>query len=645
MKRTILVWSAIAALCIAGTIYEFPSAISSLRCHRYVHSGWTQSATTLVPDKLVTQDPEAGAILRYVLDHRYADPNVSELRSLVAEHPQNEFFLSLLVERLMRLEDEDAEGSLALVDRLQAVDPNNAHTRYLRAWVLLEAPEAKGRLDAILTEFQQADQLPEFYLPYGKYKHRVARLAGQAALPGDRRPRLYPWPYRHFGWRLTHMADWQNMDRESFHQLMASAIHMTDRVVENAYGLESLRTGAKLMEELERTRLQRLDLTEAEARQARQRLAQATAMGDLRYREHLDTWHSGGMIPVIVAWFSMGATVVFVVLAILTKRKAWPAMQLKPDHGLRSIPGIFMLIALLLVLALHRWRFVGQWMSLLLMSAWYVVWLPWLGRPLSLLHVSAIDAARPERSPWRSRTAHAVLWLNWTLLLLMSNSEFFASGHLAGWLQNIGIFIMWSAFCLLVWLSTSRPRVNRQWPRRNFPLAAAMSWAVALIAFDVSGGQHAYESHIWADPLSVYPQIPAATKENYERYVRDRSPLDDLEKDGADALREHMRDLTPQDIQAALARHQPEGQALSEEQFQAILRRSIRETYGLPEHIRYFAPVDMEAFLARRRAEGKALSEEQLQTILWHSARDVRPVIRRALIEMDTARQAQQNQD
>lgn len=600
MKRTnpawltIPVWVALLGLCVAGTVYEFPNAVAGLRYLRNVFSSVRPGGGSVVPDSAVARDPEVGAMLRYLLAYRYSDPNVPALRGLVAEYPRNEFFLSRLAEGLMSLEEEEPEEALAVVDRLEAVNPNNAHTRCLRAWVLLDASESREHRDEILEEFQAADHLSEFYLPYGKYGDRMARLVAEAALPGYEREWINTMMYRYLAIDVTSMVRWRGMDRESSRQLLASAGIMAERVIEDAYDWGSLQDGAVLMQNLEEARLKRGGLTEDEAWQARQRLAQAMALEALPFSTAVGTWQDQVRLSVILGWVSLAVIASLMSRAVLTRRKAWPGTpRLKPMLDLRVMPGVYVLIGLLTVLVLHRWRSAGPWAFPVLMLPWWLALYSWIGYPEELLHLRIIDSVRSGKRPWRSGVSSALLWLNGTLLLLISNTEFFTSGSLAGWSRKIGLFVAWSAFCVLLWPAMRHPRMSFRQPRRNLALAATMHCAVALIAFDVYGAQRAYEGQRWANALSVYPQLPAATRQIYERFIRDSEPV-----------------------------HYREGED---------------EADALPQHIYYYMPQDMEAFLAKRRAEGRPVSRYWLEDLAYYSARDVRPVIREALAELDAA--------
>lgn len=600
MRRTILIWIALVALCVVGTVHEYPRAVDSLWYVRNVFVAWDASGVTLVPKSIVAEDPEAGAVLHFVLKYRIADPNtIIELRDLVAQYPRNEFFLSQLTGELAVGKNADPNEAVVIADRLLAVAPNNAYAHYLRGWVLLQARRSEDYGNEILRDFEKADQLAEFYLPYGEYQPRVVRLAEEVVLPARRRSHVFSHLQRLLGSNITEMADRQDVDRPSFRQVLSSASHVADRTIDNAYDLESLQAGAQLMEELEQTRLKRLALTDEEARQARRRLGQAVAINELRDPTFLDTFPFGSGplgLPLMVAWGCALLLPIIAIMAIRTKREISPPIAiLQPGHGLRSVPGGFTLVGLLMVLLLHRWGSRGFWVPLLVMFPWFMTWFSWIRYPDRLLRVCITDATHGGRCPWRSRVACLVLWLNGTLLLLMSNSKFFASGHFAGWSQNSGVFVVWSVFCLLLGLSLLNPGLSSTQPRRNLAWAAAVGWALALIAFDVVGAQCRLESQSWSNPLSGYPAIPAATQETYERFIRDGGPpsyIDDERK--ADAL---------------------------------------------PEYLQYFAAEDMRAFFAKWQAEGRTLSTLQRWGLLHESARDVQPVVRRALAEMQAPSQ------
>lgn len=603
--RTILVWGAMAALCMAGTVYEYPHAVDSLWYLRNVFVSWDAGVTTLVPDRVAERDPEAGAVLRYVLEFHPADPNtVAELRSLIDQHPRNEFFLSQLAEALALGKHADPNEALPIASQLVAVSPSNAYAHYLRAWLLLQTPTAGD--DEVLREFQEADRLTEFHLPYGKYQQRVMQLAEAIVLPARRRPHVHSYLQTDLGWDIQKTAEREDIDRPWSRQVLASAAQLADRTIDAAYDLESLQAGAQLLEEVEKAKLSGLALTDAEAWQARRRLGRAAAINGLRNPPSSDLSPLGAEMPIIVTWGCVALLAGIAIMAIRLRRQPeppdthlpaiqyapWLPMHLQPGHGLRSIPGAFILAGLLMILLLHRWSASRLWVSLLVLPPWVMMWFSWIWYPDGLLRVSLLDVDL-ERRPWRGKVAYVVLWLNGMLLLLMSNSEFFAAGRVTGWSRSFGVFVIWSLFCIFLGLSLLSPGPSSKQRRRNLAWAAAIGWALTLIGFDVVGAQCRQENQAWANLSFDHSEIPPATQQTYERFIRDGGPpsyIDDEKK--ADAL---------------------------------------------PAYLEYFAPGDMEAFLGRWRAEGKTIDELQRWGLLKRSARDVRPIIRRVLAEWDIA--------
>ena len=190
MRAWTKVWIAVAAVCIAATIYEIPNTVRIARfcwlikTDRHTPSG-DPNVQVIVPDQLVATDPEAGDMLRYCLTYSsfsYKNPNLEELVTLVEKWPQNEFFLSQLAEELTGEGVVDPQAALVLVDKLLTLNPENAHYRYLRGWIFLTDPNRPNRLQEALEHFELGHNLPEFYQPYNKYKQRMDRLRKKSAI-------------------------------------------------------------------------------------------------------------------------------------------------------------------------------------------------------------------------------------------------------------------------------------------------------------------------------------------------------------------------------------------------------------------------------------------------------------------------------
>jgi hypothetical protein len=133
--------------------------------------------------------------------------------------------------------------------------------------------------------------------------------------------------------------------------------------------------------------------------------------------------------------------------------------------------------------------------------------------------------------------------------------------------------------------------VNSKQRQRNLAPAAALAWALALIAFNVVGALCRLESQPWADSLAISDAIPAATQETYERFIRDSGP--------PRRMRQEYRG----------------------------------EAHVLPEYFEYFTPEDMEAFLAKRVPKHKVVPAWRLRALMKDCPRDVLPVIRAAIAD------------
>ncbi|HNY80226.1 MAG: hypothetical protein RBS72_11595 [Sedimentisphaerales bacterium] len=308
MKRTDLTWAAILVLLIAATVYEMPQIMGALRGLRNMFIIDAKGHVTWVlPDRLVALDPEAGDILRYHLNTRLSEDAPEALRALVQKYPENQHLLSRLAEATVWSEPNQSEETLAMVDRLRTMDPNNAYYRYLRGWVLLTTPPGEEHPDEALQEFALGHDLPRLTLPYVQYKSRVDRLAEMAHLGQFDRPIIRPF-YRDMPVGTTTLSYSEIVRIASLRSPTDSTEHALDRAFQDAYrrqidsmariaeramasacDVDSLQSAAELAKDVEQTRLRRLDLTEAEAWQARLRLSQAIAC-DYEHRP----WDSDG---------------------------------------------------------------------------------------------------------------------------------------------------------------------------------------------------------------------------------------------------------------------------------------------------------------------------------------------------------------
>ncbi len=604
MKRTDLTWAAILVLLIAATIYEMPHIIGALRGLRNMFIiDAKEHVTWVLPDRLVAADPEAGDILRYHLKTGFSDDAPDELGRLVEKYPENQHFLSRLAEMTARSERGQSEEALAMVDRLQTMDPNNAYYRYLRGWVLLRTPRGEEHPDEALQEFALGHGLPRLTLPYVQYKSRVDRLAEMAHLRQFDRPMIRPfYQYLHMVTARIPLADIVRLaslrsptdstehalDRafqDAHRRQIDSMARIAERAMASTCDVDSLQSAAELAKDVEETRLRELDLTETEAWQARLRLSQAIAC-DYEHRP----WDSDGR-RIEKIFLSVLSWVILIWTCFHSLYPRWRGtsrVSLEPKAFSAIGSGLAILVCLLAFLTFYRAPQSRLFMPSLTDMLWFIVLLLWVFGGRGLARVAGMTHP-PQRRRWV--IGFGLLAISGAVLLLIANSGFLWTRTFAGWSEHVGVFVAWLIFCLLLWIGAGRRALVFGRYHRMFAVMVVVLWAGFLLAFDLAGAAWRCESRIHAESLSVYSPLPAATEQTYNRVIRDAPPL-------------RYRGSDPD---------------------------------ALPEYVRYMTPADFEAFLARRRAEGRPLSRSQIDDLTNRSARDLRPIIEKALDSSDTA--------
>lgn len=647
MKRTDLTWLAILALLVAATVYEMPSVVGRLRDEFKTFSN--RNTERVVPEEVAAEDPEAAAILRYRLEGTYSETMEADLAALVKKYPENAYLLS---EYALAMRRPPLDDVLPLVDRLQNMDPNNAYYQYLRGYALLaaESPKAdfqsledrlrnidpnsayyqrlkrhaQGRaerlsgpagdrvedmdpnsvyyrylIDFLLLEavgddervtealrtFARGHDLPRLTLPYVKYKSRVDRLARKAQLSRF---------HLHTTWRFIWVLDvtfrtttdrWSN-DPERSRELIDSTARIADRLMENAWDMDSRRDGADLVRDLEGTRLRKLDLAETDAWQARLRLSRAIATDEISRR-----WAM--YFPVTnVSSLSIVSLIMLLCIPLGVQRSAISMYWALPDSpseksGHAVWGGLCILAAALVLLVFHQ-AYGGRSFLSVTDIIWFAIAIGWLWHAEGLGRVAGMKQSPPQR---RWIIGFGLLVVNGLVLLLIGNGGLLWNGRLTGWSDHLGVFGVWLVFCLLLWFAASGGELAFGRFQRMFVVMVVVSWAGFLLVCDVSKNRWHYERRAYAEPLSVCGPLPTATEQTYNRVIRDAPPP------GA-------RDADP---------------------------------YALPEYVEYMTPADFEALLARRRDEGHPVTKVQLRRLMDYSARDLRPIIEKALEAFDAA--------
>jgi hypothetical protein len=594
MRLGTAVWMAVLAVCLGATVLEVPDAKMIWRrtTHLFarVHKEDVESA---VPDELVATDPEAGDMLRYSLKYSLKNQDLEELAALVVQYPQNEFFLALLAEQLATTPVVDPRAPMAVVDRLLALDPNNAHYRYLRGWVLLAKPDRPGREQEALSQLEVGRHLPEFYLPYGKYKQRVDRLCEQAVLAPWDRTSLRPF-YSNFGTFFRRsQRPCGGLDRATFDGFSKACADIATRLVDDAHDADSFGSGAVLLRVAERARLSELDLSEAQAHEARLRLGQAVALTRLS-RQWSDD-ELGTSFSLVSIIFPLGLILAHVLQHPIGWLVGWPvafiAARRRPaSPRLISIRGYtFFIVGMGALLCLVMPIFYGM----LVAQSWGLghtfgtLTLLWLFTGvLSLVGLSPGVRLTEYASARGARRWGAIvcglLWLAGLGFCIAWHSGVFGTPHALRWGRSAPVWVAWSAYWLLVWsVATCLPYVFRRIPHNRL-VVPALLWVAILLAVPTVAAEWHRADRLQGDLQQARGPLPAPTQETYERVI-------------------------------------------------LASNANAKDPNLLPEDLGFAAPQDLEAFLAGRRAAGRPVSEEQLRSLLERCGRDAYAVILGAL--------------
>ncbi len=586
-------WIAISVVCIGLTLYEIPNARRMIRFSRAMWKNRHTAAGKLnvpaiVTDRLIADDPEAGDMLRYCLTYHtyaYENPNLEELAALVEKWPENEFFLSQLAEGLTEEILVHAQAALALIDRLMTLNPQNAHNRYLRGWICLTDPNHPHREQDALEEFEIGHRLPQFYLPYGKYKARLDRLCDKANLIWFwKRPQIEPF-YKDLARQLL-LTDRMNrrFDEKMFHDLSGSVVKIGDCIVENAYDSETLRIGATLLGPGEGIRLTELDLPETEARQSRLRAARGSALLD-KYRElsnlndntfYYVTWIV--MIPFIL--FITMVPLLSIVIEFTQARFNWPKPKIRKYIKPYMVIDVVLLLVLVLlaVLELLKKRPEGELpLFLFYMAGWFSSW-----GAIGLLDITPVSFSHLRRPRLWVAVLCGSLWFKGVVFWMAGSLNITIPDNLTDWLRYVGPLLFWSVLCVLIWTEgVYRPIAStaKRWNRA----ALIAYWIVLLMIFHIFGLASAPIERTVADPMARYRPLPGATQETYNRVILGQGEAAALFTSGPHA--------------------------------------------GMPRRIFCAAPKDLKAFIAQRREAGRSMPEDYLLYLLRNCNRDLRNIL------------------
>lgn len=285
MRFKTKLWIVIAVICMDLTAYEIPNVqvvradvpTPGIKIHNAEDKDNLTSALT---EDIAQTDLEVADILRYCL----TDTNNEDLAVLAEKYPNNEFFLAQLAYQFMDVNLVNPRAVVTLADRLIALNPDNAHYRYMKGYILLRMPGDSEKINAALEQFKKGNDLPEFTLPYSTYKPRVDKLCEKVGMGILQKRRAIPsetgW-YWDLGIFISRSRGYYpKLDRDSFRAISAELSKAADSVIRHAETYGSLEAGYIHLSSTERMRLRELDLTKEQAQKIRNRLCRAIEIGN-----------------------------------------------------------------------------------------------------------------------------------------------------------------------------------------------------------------------------------------------------------------------------------------------------------------------------------------------------------------------------
>jgi hypothetical protein len=680
------IWIAIIAACAALTVYEIPNFrliwryVQAVRRDKQDLKDRTVLESVL-SDEIIATDPEAADILTCCL----TDPNDEELATLVAEYPENEFFLGQLAYKLSEVKLVDPRALIALVDRLIKQSPDNAHYRYMKGSILLKSPLKSTREVDALEQFRQGNDLPDFTLPYSQYKKRVDQLCQQADIGLLDRRRVVPsetgW-YWDIGTFLERSrGTYPDLSHDSFRSISAEVSEVADRVIKNAHTFGSLEAGCLLLLWAEGTRLRELDLSEEQAQQIRFRLARAKEINNALsqcYNEMFSVLFSLTKIGLVVALLTVLLLpasfplvwLFLVIVNVLRGRSKDVSLGIKSPvlliFGLAGFSGSLLLCGIL------SKQLDGRFFAGLAFVATATIM--WVCLVL-LARIPSLDRTRFERSRhWATRFCR-MLWVLGAVAGAVACSFVLSGTIVSEWLMFGVVLIGWTVFCLLVWsvvafkhhvfriirctwlirirfvqivfvllLMTGMIALLRSVPVVPWVLAFITILLIGLLSvqkpdgllISLRGVRHIFsrESEIVAARTKIarimgiilvfcWVTILIGVHLSAPKWLR----LDKLLTDPL-LLYRPLPEANRKSYESVLSKKHAADP-------DAPVRPRFSEDGGLPEELHIASPEDLSAVIVERQAAGKPIRERLLLNLMRRCGQDVVPIIVGALKDPD----------
>jgi hypothetical protein len=237
--------------------------------------------TSLIAPEAAEADPEAADILAYLV----SKSDIDKLAALVLKYPDNEFLAFELSDRLLRTDAISSQAPLNLASRLVTLGPENAHYRYLKAYVLLSLRTESAAIEAI-REIELGNGSSKFEFSYSGYENRVYSLLDKTRAGTLQTVVLRPDETRFYGGlnrRLTdHIeATIIESDQASFLRLTDMAMVVGDRLIRGAERQNLLMNGSLFILSGSHLKLKHAELSSDEAEHVRFHSARGKAVMDI----------------------------------------------------------------------------------------------------------------------------------------------------------------------------------------------------------------------------------------------------------------------------------------------------------------------------------------------------------------------------
>ncbi|MBW7989934.1 MAG: hypothetical protein FVQ84_07965 [Planctomycetes bacterium] len=681
------VWIVIIAVCIGVSVYEIPKAvyiwryICKLAHVEDIFNNDTDDKSTL-KEEIKALDPEAFDILRYCI----TEPNDEELAILLVRYPQNEFFLAQFAEKkLIDANLVDSQAVLALTDRLIKLDPNNSHYRYLKGWAILNRPGESEREMNALEQFELGNKLPDFALPYDKYKEHVDGLSDKVGLNPLKRQISLPYEtgfYPDLGFFISgSRGRYPKLDEESFSNISAELSKAASKLIDYARSRKNLNSSYMLLRSIEGARLQELDLSEEEAQLVRFRLSQAIEANKVLWQYDFEMFAVregimnlalvGKVFTLFIRLLPFPLVWIFVVIVNRIRGRAQQVSVGITTYiffiiGLCSMLGLLFLIAVL-----NEWLGGRSLGGSVFIGTAVIVWI----LLLLLARVRPLAHSRIRQVRRWSTVICGLIWVIGTFVLVLVNLVWTKGlTDVTEWLVFLGgVLLAWFVLCLIIWAIVTYWKnmlgvIPFGWLLRNrfvqlmlvlllmtgttallrpIPIASLVFFFLTILFVALISTHISKDRSICFDGIRHFFGRSGEIINTRMKMERITFPISVLYLVTVIVTIHISADKCP-DLDK-LFNNPPSVNWLlpgaTQETYETVLSKkhtadpnapvytTIKEDDGIPEELYLACPEDLSALISERQAANKPIREKLLLEVLRRGGHDVRPVILDALKE------------